>query len=80
MKNFMTPKTVTIAVVVGLLVIFTMQNSEVLQINFLFWSFQTRRVALIVVVLIGGVLIGRLTAGWPRPKDNQESPKTPPSD
>jgi hypothetical protein len=39
-----------------------------LQVDFLLWSFQTRRIALIAVVLIAGILIGRLTAGWPRRK------------
>ena len=67
-----TPKAVTIIVIAALLIIFMAQNAEVLQINFLLWSFQTRRIALIVVVLILGVLIGRLTAGWPRRKEPPE--------
>ena len=67
-----TPKTVTIIIITALLVIFMAQNAEVLQINFLLWSFQMRRIALIVVVLLAGILIGRLTAGWPRPKPPQE--------
>ena len=67
-----TPKTVTIIIITALLVIFMAQNAEVLQINFLLWSFQMRRIALIVVVLLAGILIGRLTAGWPRPKLPQE--------
>ncbi len=65
----LTPKGVTIIVIGALLLIFMVQNAEVLQVNFLLWSFQTRRIALIVVVLIAGVLIGRLTAGWPHPKN-----------
>jgi len=63
-----TPKTVTIIVIAALLLIFTVQNAEVLQINFLLWSFRMSRIALIVVLLISGVLIGRLTASWPRRK------------
>jgi len=63
-----TPKTVTIIVIAALLLIFTVQNAEVLQINFLLWSFRMSRIALIVVVLISGILIGRLTAAWPRRK------------
>ena len=67
-----TPKTVTIIVIATLLLIFTAQNAEVLQINFLLWSFRMSRIALIVVLLISGVLIGRLTASWPHRKKSPQ--------
>ena len=68
-----TPKVVTIIVISALVLIFMVQNSEVLQVNFLLWSFQTSRIALIVISLVAGILIGRLTAGWPHPKGPPEA-------
>jgi uncharacterized integral membrane protein len=66
--KILTPKGVTILIVALLLVIFAFQNSEVLQVNFLFFKFETSRVALIAIALLGGILVGRLTATWPRRK------------
>ncbi|MFH1776016.1 MAG: lipopolysaccharide assembly protein LapA domain-containing protein [Candidatus Omnitrophota bacterium] len=44
------------------LVIFTVQNSEVLKIRFLFWSFSTSRAIIIFVTLLIGVIIGGIGA------------------
>ena len=43
-----------------LVVIFTLQNTEVVNINFLFWQFSMSRVLLIFVLLLTGVVIGWL--------------------
>lgn len=75
--KFLTPKGVTILVIALLLVIFAFQNSEVLQVNFLIFSFQTRRIALIAIALLGGILIGRLTASWPHRKARTEQENQP---
>ena len=40
------------------LIIFTMQNYEVVTIQFLFWSFQTSRTIIIFVTLLIGIIIG----------------------
>ncbi|MFC1592853.1 lipopolysaccharide assembly protein LapA domain-containing protein [Candidatus Omnitrophota bacterium] len=45
-----------------LLVIFTTQNYELVEIKFLFWSFQTSRAIIIFVTLFIGVIIGWLTS------------------
>lgn len=42
----------------ALLVIFSIQNAELLQINFLFWSFEMRRALMLFLVLAIGVVIG----------------------
>ena len=39
-------------------VVFTLQNSEVVNINFLFWSFSLSRALMIFLVFITGVLLG----------------------
>ena len=41
-----------------LLIIFTVQNYEVVSIQFLFWSFQTSRTIIIFVTLLMGIIIG----------------------
>ena len=42
----------------GLLVTFSIQNAELLRVNFLFWSFEMRRALLLFVVLAVGLLLG----------------------
>ncbi|MFC1576954.1 lipopolysaccharide assembly protein LapA domain-containing protein [Candidatus Omnitrophota bacterium] len=41
-----------------LLVVFTVQNYEVVSIQLLFWSFSTSRAIVIFVTLIIGIVIG----------------------
>ena len=44
----------------ALVVIFTLQNTEVVSINFLFWHFSMSRVLMIFMLLVAGILIGWL--------------------
>lgn len=41
-----------------LTVIFTVQNAEVVTVNFLFWHFAVSRALMIFFVLIAGVIVG----------------------
>ena len=50
----------TILGLLGLIVVFVVQNAEVLQVVFLIWTFEIRRAVLIFVVLVLGILIGWL--------------------
>lgn len=45
-------------VLLALLVVFAVQNSETLQVSFLFWTIETRRVFILVGVLIVGIVLG----------------------
>lgn len=45
---------------VGLIVVFTIQNAEELQVRFLFWSFSTRRAFILFGVLAIGIVLGWL--------------------
>lgn len=47
-------------------VIFTLQNSEVVSIKFLFWSFELSRALMIFLVLAAGILIGAFLSNLPR--------------
>lgn len=49
---------VVVLALVGLIVIFTIQNVAEVEIQFLAWAFQTRRAILIFFVLAIGILIG----------------------
>ena len=51
-------KLILTLVLLVLLVIFTMQNYEVVTVQFLFWSFQTSRTIIIFVTLLIGIIIG----------------------
>lgn len=47
------------------LLIFAAQNAEPANVVFLFWTFETRRVWLLLIFLVGGIGIGTLaTAGF----------------
>ena len=43
-----------------LVVIFILQNSEMVTINFLFWNIMVPRILLIIIILLTGFLLGYL--------------------
>lgn len=47
------------ATVLALLAVFIFQNREILELRFLFWKFEARRAAMLLVVFGGG-----LGTGW----------------
>ena len=51
-------KWILIILLLIFLIIFTMQNYEVVTIQFLFWSFQTSRTIVLLTTLIIGIIIG----------------------
>ena len=55
-----------------LLIIFTVQNYEVVSIQFLFWSFQTSRTIIIFVTLLMGIIIGFFISFKKREKNKGE--------
>jgi uncharacterized integral membrane protein len=57
-NNMRNLKLVVSLVLLAMLVIFSIQNAEVLSINFLFWSLQVRRALLLFLVLAIGIVIG----------------------
>ncbi len=56
-------------VFLGLLVIFGLQNAELLQVNFLIWSFELRRAVLLFLVLSIGILVGWVGRGFLRSRN-----------
>ena len=55
-----------ILILLLLLVIFTAQNYEVVEIQFLFWSFQTSRAIVLFLTLCIGILIGWISSAITR--------------
>jgi uncharacterized integral membrane protein len=55
-----------IIALVGLVIIFTLQNTEVLNVEFLLWSFSLRRAVLLFIVLLIGIVIGYVLAALRR--------------
>ena len=49
---------IVIVILMLFLVIFTMQNYEIVTIQFLFWSFSTSRAIILFASLFIGILIG----------------------
>jgi uncharacterized integral membrane protein len=66
-------KLIILLVVSIVLVIFAVQNYEVVSIQFLFWSFQTSRTIILFGSFIIGVLVGLMAV---LVKGNQSSKKT----
>ena len=54
----MTWKWTVVTVLLLLLVIFSVQNYEIVSINFLLWSFKTSRAIVIFGTLVVGIIIG----------------------
>jgi putative membrane protein len=51
-------KLTLILVLVGLLVMFTLQNTQVVEVRLLFWTLSMSRVLLIFLLLAVGILLG----------------------
>ncbi|MCJ9427813.1 lipopolysaccharide assembly protein LapA domain-containing protein [Kordiimonas marina] len=56
----------------GLLVLFAAQNMATIEVNFLFWSFYTRRFAVIIFAVLVGLIIGWALSGRKKGKDKEE--------
>ena len=51
-------KLIVILVSLVFLIIFAVQNYEIVTVQFLFWSFQTSRTIVLLTTLIIGIIIG----------------------
>ena len=60
-------------VLILLVVVFTLQNTEVVNIQFLFWSFSLSRALMLFVVFGAGVLIGAFLSNLPKIMEKSSS-------
>lgn len=63
-------KLIVILVFLILLVVFTIQNYDVVSIQFLLWSFQTSRTIVILVTFAIGVLVGLIISFTRKKQEN----------
>ncbi|MGD8538017.1 MAG: LapA family protein [Candidatus Aminicenantes bacterium] len=59
----MKPRLVIILLLVVLAIIFIVQNTHIVSVNFLFLKFQMSQIIMIVLMLLIGFFIGYLVAG-----------------
>jgi uncharacterized integral membrane protein len=59
----MKPRLIIILLLVVLAIVFIVQNTQVVSIDFLFLKFQMSQIIMIVLMLLIGFFIGYLTAG-----------------
>ncbi len=64
----MSIKVVIGLVLAGLLVLFTLQNTEVVELRFLFWTLSVSRALVIFLVFATGLMVGWLLHSWIRHK------------
>jgi len=62
-NGFKRAKTVIILILLSIFVIFILQNTQVVDIKFLFWQMSLSRVILLLGALFIGILVG-LIIGW----------------
>lgn len=73
---YMNTKRIIILVLIGLLIIVSIQNVEPVKLNLLFWSMNISKLLLLILVLIFGILTGIIFSGAKK-KAKQENPIEP---
>lgn len=59
----MNPKRIIVLILIGLLIIISIQNVEPVRLNLLFWSTNISKLLLLILVLIVGIFTGILFSG-----------------
>lgn len=54
----MKPKTIAILILVGILLIILLQNTQVVSVRFLFWELNMSRIILLPLTMVMGFVIG----------------------
>ncbi len=63
----------TLALILGaLLMLIALQNMASVELTFLLWTFETRRIVLIAFCVIVGIVIGRISGSLHRLRNNKE--------
>ncbi len=58
----MKPKTIIFIILGILILIFLVQNTQIVSVQFLFWNFQMSRIILIALILLVGLILGFIIA------------------
>ena len=71
--NIQSYKLSTSLVLIILATVFLIQNTQVIQINVLFWTFSMSAAIMVVMLLVTGILIGWFLYGYLSNKKNKEA-------
>jgi uncharacterized integral membrane protein len=63
----MTTKNIIIVILIALVIVFVIQNAQIVEVRFLFWTVTMSRALMVLLTLLIGVIAGWL-AGRPRHK------------
>jgi putative membrane protein len=67
-RVMMNYKLISLLVLIVLVVLFVVQNTQVVEIRFLFWTVAMSRSLILLLVLVVGMAAGWLLHGYPRRK------------
>ena len=59
-------KLISLGILIGMIILFTVQNYEVVEFQFLFWKLAMSRVLLFMTLLAVGIVMGWLLRGTKR--------------
>lgn len=72
MTNFQANLRLTIGLfLAGLIVLFTLQNAEIVELHFLWWKWSMPRAVMTFIVLTIGIIIGWILSTWMHHKRSQ---------
>lgn len=71
--NIQSFKLSTSLVLIVLATIFLIQNTQVVQINIIFWAISMSTAIMVVMLLVSGILIGWFLNGYLSNKKNKDS-------
>lgn len=71
--NIQSFKLSTSLVLIVLATIFLIQNTQVVQINIIFWAISMSTAIMVVMLLVSGILIGWFLNGYLSSKKNKDS-------
>uniref|UniRef100_A0A832LN09 DUF1049 domain-containing protein n=1 Tax=Ignavibacterium album TaxID=591197 RepID=A0A832LN09_9BACT len=59
----MKAKVILMLILIGLFILFVVQNIEIVNIHFLFFSFPVSLVLLLFIILVVGIIVGMMLTG-----------------
>jgi putative membrane protein len=69
----MTPKRIVLIIIAILFAVFILQNTQVVEVRFLFWGTEASRAIVLLVTFFLGLVAGWLS-GWKQKKPSENKP------
>ena len=71
--NHMNAKSIIMLILIGIFIVFCLQNVENITIHFIFWSFAISKLLILILTFIIGIFIGILIPGMMTKKSKPEN-------